>query len=92
LHAASLSTSTLAITAHVCCLQDIMRNPVIAQDGHRYEKSAIDQWFRQHSTSPVTGAVVGDPRVQVPNRGMRAVAALYHRYMALALQTEHTLP
>ncbi len=33
-----------------------MENPVIAADGHSYEKEAITQWFSSgHNTSPLTG-------------------------------------
>jgi Mg-chelatase subunit ChlD len=30
-------------------------DPVIAADGHTYERAAITEWFRQHDTSPLTG-------------------------------------
>ena len=30
----------------------IMRNPVIASDGHSYEKSAIEEWFMRSNHSP----------------------------------------
>lgn len=65
-----------------------MRDPVVTDDGHSYEKGAIAQWFSEHDTSPITGVAVRDTRVRVPNRGLRAITALYHRYMALALQAE----
>ena len=32
----------------------LMQNPVIAEDGHTYEREAIEQWFVNHSTSPKT--------------------------------------
>jgi U-box domain len=64
------------------CMQAIMRDPVVTQDGHSYERSAIEQWYRKNSTSPMTGVAVGDMRVQVPSRGLRAIAALYRRYTA----------
>ena len=31
-----------------------MTDPVVADDGHTYERSAIEQWFKDHNTSPVT--------------------------------------
>jgi hypothetical protein len=35
---------------------EIMQNPVMAADGHSYEKAAIEEWFRQgKQTSPLTG-------------------------------------
>ncbi len=36
-------------------MQAIMQHPVIAADGHTYERAAMEQWLRQHNTSPVTG-------------------------------------
>ena len=41
----------------LCCpiSMEIMRDPVIAADGHTYERSAIEQWLETHNTSPTTG-------------------------------------
>jgi Mg-chelatase subunit ChlD len=33
---------------------DIMRDPVIGPDGHTYERSSIEEWFRHSTTSPIT--------------------------------------
>jgi U-box domain len=71
-------------------MQDVMRDPVVAEDGHSYERGAIAQWFTEHDTSPLTGTTMGNTRVQLSNRGLRAVAALYHQCMAVALQAEAT--
>ena len=38
----------------------IMNDPVIAQDGHSYERDNIEQWLSQHNTSPLTNQVIGD--------------------------------
>ncbi|KAK9804850.1 hypothetical protein WJX72_008634 [[Myrmecia] bisecta] len=38
--------------------QVFMTDPVIAADGHSYEKSAIEEWFSRHDTSPMTGLVL----------------------------------
>jgi hypothetical protein len=33
-----------------------MQNPVMAADGHTYEKESIIRWFESgHKTSPMTG-------------------------------------
>ena len=32
-----------------------MLSPVIAADGHTYERAAMQAWLTQHDTSPVTG-------------------------------------
>ena len=41
----------------------VMRDPVIASDGHSYERAAIENWLEQHKTSPVTGARLDDTRI-----------------------------
>ncbi|KDO27221.1 hypothetical protein SPRG_07470 [Saprolegnia parasitica CBS 223.65] len=33
---------------------EIMRDPVIARDGHSYERAQITRWFQSHRRSPVT--------------------------------------
>ena len=40
-----------------------MKDPVVAADGHSYDRQAILQWFASHQTSPMTGAPV--PTIQV---------------------------
>ena len=35
-----------------------MQDPVIAADGHTYERSGIAKWLTNHTTSPVTRAVL----------------------------------
>ena len=34
---------------------EVMRDPVMAADGHSYEREAILRWLRGHRTSPLTG-------------------------------------
>ncbi|MDF2866553.1 MAG: hypothetical protein K0S11_23 [Gammaproteobacteria bacterium] len=36
-----------------------MRDPVIAEDGHTYERIYIQEWLRNHDTSPLTGLKIG---------------------------------
>jgi hypothetical protein len=33
----------------------IFLDPVLAADGHFYERFAIEKWFETNSTSPLTG-------------------------------------
>lgn len=37
---------------------ELMREPVIAMDGHTYEKQALDKWFKTNSKSPMTGQAI----------------------------------
>ena len=57
-----------------CTVQVLLVKPVIAADGHTYEKSAMEHWLGQHVTSPVTGAKLMHARL-VPNRVLRSIIA-----------------
>ena len=43
--------------------QGIMVDPVIASDGHAYERDAIEEWLRRKGTSPVTREPLLDQRL-----------------------------
>lgn len=47
-------------------MQVRMVDPVIAADGHTYERAAIQEWLQTHTTSPVTSNPLSHLRV-VPN-------------------------
>ena len=34
---------------------EVFRDPVVASDGHTYERAAIERWVKINTTSPVTG-------------------------------------
>ena len=48
----------------------LMRDPVIASDGHSYERSAITHWFEQSTISPKTGAHLYSTDL-IPNIALR---------------------
>ncbi|CAF0990373.1 unnamed protein product [Rotaria sordida] len=50
--------------------RELMTDPVIDPDGNSYERSAIEDWLKQHSTSPITRTPLrlNDLR---PNRALR---------------------
>lgn len=45
-------------------------DPVIAPDGHSYERSEIVRWLRKKRTSPVTGEKLRYPLL-IPNHALR---------------------
>ena len=51
-----------------------MTDPVVASDGHSYERSAILQWFERAVKSPVTGEALQDKHV-VSNHALRCTIA-----------------
>jgi hypothetical protein len=51
---------------------EIMMDPVMAEDGHTYERSAIEDWFnRGNATSPKTQATMGSRLL--PNHTLKAL-------------------
>jgi hypothetical protein len=49
---------------------ELMREPVVAQDGHTYEKSAIEKWLKsQHLISPRTGQPMDG--LMIPNVNLK---------------------
>ncbi|DBA66540.1 TPA: hypothetical protein ACH3X2_002309 [Trebouxia sp. C0005] len=57
----------------VCPLtQKVLRQPVIAADGHTYEKAAIEEWLLQQNASPVTGLALAHFCL-VPNLSIRSL-------------------
>lgn len=47
-----------------------MVDPVVAADGHTYERAAIEAWFAQHSTSPMTREKMWNQKL-LPNHALR---------------------
>ena len=43
-----------------------MVDPVIAADGHTYERDAVEKWLQRSSASPVTGLKVANQEL-LPN-------------------------
>ena len=49
---------------------EVMSDPVMAADGHAYERSAIQRWLATKSTSPLTGGALEHPYL-TPNHMLR---------------------
>jgi trimeric autotransporter adhesin len=47
---------------------DVMADPVVAEDGHTYERACIGAWLQRKGTSPLGGAAMGNRLV--PNRAL----------------------
>ena len=48
---------------------ELMREPVVAMDGHTYEKSAIDKWLKSNQTSPRSGEPMDT--IVIPNMNLK---------------------
>ena len=52
--------------------QVLMTDPVVAADGHSYERSAIEHWMRTSNKSPMTGAELAN-RMLITNHTLRSI-------------------
>lgn len=79
---------------YICpLLQTTMTDPVIAQDGHTYERSAITEWLNENGTSPMTREKISNAlltnhtlRSQMANAGYQLVGVSPNT----TLETKHT--
>ena len=61
------------LPSFVCPItRDVMRDPVILEDGHSYERDAITKWLSIKAVSPNTNKDV-DPTVIIPNHLLRTL-------------------
>ena len=71
-----------------CCpiTQEEMADPVVASDGHCYERAAIVEWFRRRvpPTSPKTGAALTSAEL-VPNHSLRQAMEEWRERQPMAL-------
>jgi len=56
--------------------QELMEDPVVAADGHSYERKAIEGWFSSHNTSPLTNLPLKNKDL-IPNHNLRSSIAQY---------------
>eukprot|EP00966_Prymnesium_polylepis_P226220 5232874-Prymnesium_polylepis.1 len=56
--------------------QRVMLNPVVAADGHTYEKEAIVRWLMSKDKSPLTGKKLNDQSLR-RNHNIRALVASF---------------
>lgn len=54
---------------------DIMTDPVIASDGHTYEREAITEWLKNNDTSPITREKISN--TLIPNLLIKSVLSDY---------------
>lgn len=57
---------------HIVCpiTMEIMKDPVIVVNGDSYERTAIESWFKDNSTLPLSNEVITDKRLY-PNTALK---------------------
>ena len=56
------------------CLQTTFVDPVIAADGHTYERTAMEHWMQHNTSSAVSGDLLPHHRL-VPNMVIKSMVA-----------------
>ncbi len=64
-------------------LQEVMSEPVVAEDGFSYERAVITAWMASHDRSPMTGAKLRH-KMLVPNHVLRAAIQDWRAQQAAA--------
>ncbi|EOD27759.1 hypothetical protein EMIHUDRAFT_204711 [Emiliania huxleyi CCMP1516] len=59
-----------------------MSDPVMAADGHSYERTAIERWLATKSTSPLTGGEL-DHTCIFPNHSLRRMIREWQKAQAV---------
>jgi len=62
-------------------MHERMNEPVLAADGHTYERQAIERWLQMHNTSPMTGAPLAH-RYLTENFALRHLISSYEAGLA----------
>jgi serine/threonine protein kinase len=55
---------------------ELFRDPVLAKDGHTYERQAIEQWIRTNGTSPITREPLSIEHLY-PNRTVKELVDVF---------------
>ncbi|EKX39780.1 hypothetical protein GUITHDRAFT_154289 [Guillardia theta CCMP2712] len=58
---------------------DVMQDPVVALDGHTYEREAIEEWLKRSCRSPMTGQMMMGDEV-IPNFTLRS---MIHNFISI---------
>jgi hypothetical protein len=71
---------------------EIMEDPVVAEDGFTYERSAILKWFGTKKTSPTTGAILQSTKL-IPNCSLKSqINQWKERMVGARLQSTKFIP
>lgn len=75
-------TVTKLVESFSCPISmDLMSDPVVAADGHSYERVFIEEWLETKSTSPLTNQVLAHKQL-VPNHNLRSQILEYQNSTA----------
>eukprot|EP01105_Mastigella_eilhardi_P003618 TRINITY_DN1474_c0_g1_i1.p1 TRINITY_DN1474_c0_g1~~TRINITY_DN1474_c0_g1_i1.p1 ORF type:complete len:609 (+),score=138.05 TRINITY_DN1474_c0_g1_i1:94-1920(+) len=55
---------------------EMIKDPVIAMDGHTYDRTSITTWLESHDTSPMSGAKL-EAKTLIPNHNLKSQISSY---------------
>ena len=71
---------------------DTMRDPVLCEDGHTYERASISQWLAANPTSPTTRQPMSLANIR-PNYALRTAIDRWYRQVSQSQQQSYiTIP
>lgn len=81
------------LSEHLRCpiTRQTFRDPVVAADGHTYEREAIKRWFGATKRSPLTGALLTES-ILISNCAMRSLVGRAFPTSALAAHRARSPP
>lgn len=68
----------------------MMADPVIAADGHSYERAALEAWLAHNDISPVTGQSLPHKRI-VGNMLVKSAIMTYQKEVSTGSHTDVAL-
>ncbi len=71
--------------------QEVMKHPVIAEDGVTYEKDAISTWLKNHSTSPMTRERISATKL-IPNIALKQLIDQWRQQEVKKLRCQENQP
>ncbi|EQC39464.1 hypothetical protein SDRG_02908 [Saprolegnia diclina VS20] len=66
---------------------EMMVDPVVASDGHTYERAQIAKWLQTHETSPITNCKLAT-KALLPNHTLKQAIAEFQAYVASGRRRE----
>jgi hypothetical protein len=61
----------------------VMEDPVLAGDGHSYDRASIELWLQSHAVSPITNLPLASATL-IPNHALRSAIAEFREERAKA--------
>lgn len=81
----AVGSALLTVTVIHVWVQELLHDPVVAADGHTYERQHITEWLQKSSTSPMTNERMEHKHL-IPNRVLREVMDAYFSHRTEAVQ------